>query len=76
MRVLITTNAATGHFLPMVPTARALIEAGHEVRVACPASFASSVERAGLVPMGCDEEVIDVPVTPAPSRDDRDARLA
>jgi glycosyltransferase len=48
MRVLCATTAGTGHFGPMVPVARACAAAGHEVRVAAPASFASHVERAGL----------------------------
>jgi glycosyltransferase len=49
MRVLCATTAGTGHFGPMVPVARACAVAGHEVRVAAPASFASHVERAGFV---------------------------
>ncbi len=49
MRVLFSTTAGAGHFGPMVPVARALVEAGHEVRVAAPGSFAPVVERAGLV---------------------------
>ena len=48
MRVLCATTANDGHFGPMVPFARALAEAGHEVRVAAPASFAGAVERAGF----------------------------
>lgn len=37
-----------GHFHPVVPLARALGQSGHEVRVATSASFAPTVERAGL----------------------------
>ena len=48
MRVLLATTAGAGHFGPMVPVARALLDAGHEVRVAAPASFAPVVARAGL----------------------------
>jgi len=48
MRMLFATTAGTGHFGPMVPVARACAEAGHEVRVAAPQSFASHVARAGL----------------------------
>src|SRR5690242_14174976 len=48
MRVLFSTTAGTGHFMPMVPLARACAAAGHEVRVAAPESFASHVARAGL----------------------------
>ncbi|MEO7449184.1 MAG: glycosyltransferase [Humibacillus sp.] len=48
MRVLCSTTAGAGHFGPMVPVARACLEAGHEVRVAAPVSFAGDVEAAGL----------------------------
>ena len=48
MRVLASTTAGTGHFLPMVPVLAACAEAGHEVLVACPESFASSVVDAGF----------------------------
>ena len=55
MRVLCATTAGTGHFGPMVPVARACAAAGHEVRVAAPASFASHVDRAGLVHVPFDD---------------------
>lgn len=48
MRVLFSTTAGAGHFGPLVPVAQACAEAGHEVRVAAPASFAADVARAGL----------------------------
>lgn len=48
MRVLMATTAGAGHFGPMIPVGRALAEAGHDVRVAAPASFAPVVQRAGL----------------------------
>ncbi|MGH9117886.1 MAG: hypothetical protein ACRD0A_08405 [Acidimicrobiales bacterium] len=48
MRVLIASTAGAGHFGPLVPFARACLEAGHEVLVAAPASFASAVAAAGL----------------------------
>ncbi len=48
MRVLCATTANDGHFGPLVPFARACAEAGHEVRVAAPASYAAAVERAGF----------------------------
>jgi len=56
MRVLLTTQPAVGHFHPMVPLARALTAAGHEVRVAASASFLPTVEASGLrgVPAGRD----------------------
>jgi UDP:flavonoid glycosyltransferase YjiC (YdhE family) len=76
MRVLITTNAATGHFLPLVPTGRALSNAGHEVRFACPATFASVISRADFTVLACDERPTDVGAVPPPPQDDRDGRLA
>lgn len=46
--MLFCSTAATGHFNPLVPVARACVAAGHKVRVAAPASFESHVRRAGL----------------------------
>jgi UDP:flavonoid glycosyltransferase YjiC (YdhE family) len=48
MRVLFTCVAATGHFHPLVPVARALADAGHEVAFATHAAIAPLVERAGF----------------------------
>jgi len=48
MRVLVSTTAGSGHFGPLVPFAAACRDAGHDVRVAAPASFASAVTRAGF----------------------------
>ncbi|WP_182524951.1 glycosyltransferase [Nocardioides dongkuii] len=48
MRVLVASTAGSGHFGPLVPVARACVEAGHEVAVAAPASFADEVTRAGF----------------------------
>lgn len=48
MRVLFSTTAGSGHFGPLVPFAQACREAGHEVKVAAPASFAGAVTAAGL----------------------------
>jgi glycosyltransferase len=54
MRVLVATTAGAGHFAPLAPFARACVRAGHEVRVAAPASFAGTVAQAGLdhTPLG------------------------
>ena len=41
MRVLFSTMAASGHFHPLVPLARALQDAGHGVAFACAASPSS-----------------------------------
>ncbi|MGI8684883.1 MAG: glycosyltransferase, partial [Acidimicrobiales bacterium] len=49
MRVLVATTAGSGHFGPLVPFARALVDRGHDVVVAAPASFAAAVDRAGFV---------------------------
>jgi UDP:flavonoid glycosyltransferase YjiC (YdhE family) len=49
VRVLCATTANDGHFGPLLPFARALAEAGHEVRVAAPASYAGAVAAAGFV---------------------------
>lgn len=48
MRILCATTANDGHFGPLVPFARACADAGHEVRVAAPASYAGAVLRAGF----------------------------
>ena len=48
MRVLGATTANDGHFGPIVPFLRACAVAGHEVRVAAPASYAAAVEAAGF----------------------------
>ncbi|MEU8723466.1 nucleotide disphospho-sugar-binding domain-containing protein [Streptomyces antimycoticus] len=51
MRVLFTTWASGAHLVPMVPLARALLGAGHQVRVAVPSECAAAVARTGLVPV-------------------------
>ena len=48
MRVLFSTTAGSGHLGPLVPFANACRDAGHEVKVAAPASFAPAVLAAGL----------------------------
>ena len=48
MRVLFSTTAGAGHFGPLVPFAKACCAAGHEVKVAAPASFAGAVHGARL----------------------------
>jgi hypothetical protein len=57
MRVLFTTLPFSGHFHPLVPVARAVCEAGHDVAFACPASFVTRVEAAGFraFPAGFDD---------------------
>lgn len=46
--MLFATTANEGHFGPLLPFVRAVIAAGHEVRVAAPQSFARSLANAGL----------------------------
>jgi UDP:flavonoid glycosyltransferase YjiC (YdhE family) len=48
MRVLCTCSPAYGHFHPMVPLARALLEAGHELAFATAADFCPRVEQSGF----------------------------
>ena len=48
MRVLFSTTAGSGHFGPLIPFARACGDAGHEVKVGAPSSFAAAVVGAGL----------------------------
>ncbi len=48
VRVLCSTTAGDGHFGPLKAVARACAEAGHEVRVAAPQSYAGAVRRSGL----------------------------
>jgi UDP:flavonoid glycosyltransferase YjiC (YdhE family) len=55
MRVLVTTTGAAGHFTPLVPFARALLDAGDEVLVATRESTVATVERAGFATWTYDE---------------------
>lgn len=48
MRVLFTCQARTGHLHPLVPLARALTAAGHEVAFATHASMAKQIEESGF----------------------------
>jgi UDP:flavonoid glycosyltransferase YjiC (YdhE family) len=54
MRVLFTSTPGPGHFHPLVPIARALADAGHEVAVATHAASASAVAHSGFrhIPAG------------------------
>jgi UDP:flavonoid glycosyltransferase YjiC (YdhE family) len=60
MRALFTSSPASiGHFHPLVPLARALADAGHEVAVAAPAALAAAVAHAGFrhLPAGRDRDL-------------------
>ncbi len=48
MRVLCTCLPGTGHFLPMLPLARALADAGHEVAFATAGELGPSIHRHGF----------------------------
>jgi UDP:flavonoid glycosyltransferase YjiC (YdhE family) len=48
MRVLLSTTSGAGHFRPLLPVARALRRAGHELACAAPVEAAGMVEREGL----------------------------
>jgi UDP:flavonoid glycosyltransferase YjiC (YdhE family) len=48
VRILFTTQPGAGHLHPLVPVIHALTDAGHEVAVACPPSFAATVEASGV----------------------------
>ena len=54
MRILFTTQPGFGHLNPMLPYARALRGAGHEVRVASSPPFIEAIEASGFpgVPVG------------------------
>jgi glycosyltransferase len=60
MRVLFSTTAGSGHFGPLIPFAKACSNAGHIVKVAAPASFATDVSRAGLDHAPFDDVPSDV----------------
>jgi hypothetical protein len=59
----------------MAATAAALTTLGHDVRVACPASFGQFVRNTGFEPMECDEIAVDLPVMSQAARRDNETRL-
>jgi UDP:flavonoid glycosyltransferase YjiC (YdhE family) len=48
MRVLVSTTSGSGHWMPIVPVMRALVDAGHHVVVGCPASAADRITARGF----------------------------
>jgi UDP:flavonoid glycosyltransferase YjiC (YdhE family) len=48
MRALFTSTPGFGHFLPLTPIARALVDAGHDVVFGAPSALRSAVEAAGF----------------------------
>ncbi|MCF3961458.1 glycosyltransferase [Streptomyces fuscigenes] len=63
MRILMSSTADAGHLRPMLPFARALVEAGHEVQAAAPRSAAPLLEGAGLRLWSCDDVAPEVLAT-------------
>jgi UDP:flavonoid glycosyltransferase YjiC (YdhE family) len=55
MRFLFATSGNAGHILPLVPFARACLDAGHDVRLAGPRSNRAIVEPTGLTFRPFDE---------------------
>jgi UDP:flavonoid glycosyltransferase YjiC (YdhE family) len=58
VRVLITSNAAHGHFYQLVPYGWALRAAGHEVLVAVAPTFCSVVKETGLAGVAVGRELL------------------
>jgi UDP:flavonoid glycosyltransferase YjiC (YdhE family) len=75
VRILVTTNAAMGHFRPLAPTVAQLLIDGHEVRIGCPERFAPIVREAHFEPLPCAEIPVSLDVAAIPSTDDPEARL-
>jgi UDP:flavonoid glycosyltransferase YjiC (YdhE family) len=48
MRILFTTTAGLGHYHPLVPLARAAMNAGFDVAFACPQTLCTNVEASGF----------------------------
>jgi UDP:flavonoid glycosyltransferase YjiC (YdhE family) len=71
-----TTTGTAGHVMPLVPFARALIRAGHELRVAAPRSRAAIVERAGLPFVPVDDPPADESLSLFRSTEDIDPEQA
>lgn len=55
MRVLCSSTSGFGHWMPLVPVGRALIDAGHEVRFAAPASSADAIRERGFTVEAFDD---------------------
>ncbi len=62
MRVLVSSNANLGHFIPLVPLAQQLVQRGHQVVVASEPAFASVARSHGLdhVAVGRDLTLDDI----------------
>lgn len=55
MKVLCTTTSGAGHWVPLLPVARELADAGHDVTFACPDTAAEALRGRGFVVHPFDE---------------------
>jgi UDP:flavonoid glycosyltransferase YjiC (YdhE family) len=82
LRILFTFPGGTGHFLPMVPVARAAAAAGHVVAFACQAAMTATVEATGFAALDAGGASLLAPGTrqpllpPGAEDEDRAARIA
>ena len=82
MRILLAFPGGTGHFLPMVPVARAAEAAGHVVAVACQGAMVATVEEAGFTAFDAGGASLLAPgvrqplLLPDAQEEDRAARIA
>src|SRR5438309_3468098 len=60
MRVLFSTTPGDGHFLPVVPLARAVAGAGHEVAFATGPEYRPRTEAEGFTPFGVGLSAADL----------------
>jgi UDP:flavonoid glycosyltransferase YjiC (YdhE family) len=80
VRMLFAFAGGSGHFLPLVPIARAAEAVGHEVAVVCPPGMAGRVAAEGFAALpagvrGDDAPPVRMPLLPLDAeREDRDVR--
>ncbi len=59
MRVLAVTQPGAGHFYPMIPTLRCLVEAGHDVHVVSAPRFVARIEETGFEAVGAGLDFLE-----------------
>jgi UDP:flavonoid glycosyltransferase YjiC (YdhE family) len=69
MRVLMCSTSGRGHFMPLLPFARALRDAGHELLVTAPESAADMVAGSGMDHWPC-ADIDRSQLAPVPANDD------
>lgn len=69
MRILFSCTAADGHFLPLLPLARAAAAQGHDVAFATSPHFASRVRDAGFACLGAGISLDELEDRFAPTRE-------